>query len=1616
MNTKCFLLVNVVVAGCCLFIAGPLSAQTVAAPVVVTTDKSLVAEDVADGSVTRVRLVKKVRVLPIKVTTPEIPSTHADDSDYVYQLTSLSLIGVALSQPQTIGNPDTATPATVPVTLTDVHLNREIVFQVLAVFDVKPKPMVPAASAGVLSRNKRLELTSGPLLVHVDNTPPVADRVDVRRFPGGGGFVKIELKDNDLDPASAVKTAFEVKHKIKDSQGRPINGAGNKQVELPVDFTGEPDYNAATQTVTLNFANLNPGEYDVKISGLKDTVGNPADAQDQTKPFSVPGGRLRGDHIEYPEFLAPKQKETEFDQPGHKVETRVVRLFYYRDARRVVQIINRNVRNLNQVGVDQAQRLAEKAREDAEDRTQERREAEAKAIRAAQKTRATRGKLNEAEAELAKATKEKDRADADKAEAENLINGFDYPLGHMTGGDKLQAYYTAVEKKQAEIVEFKRMNPSATASDPQLVKLEEDLRQLKSVKNRLFALDRLKKRSETLSNRADAKIGSRSADAAQLRTELVTDQQAEVDEREKIQPADAKELRARTEQFRREVGTGLADPDTYASGDIVSIDPVTQVSMSVIGEGVIQLRGPIRGINKVRRMIHQIDVPVGQVKVGIHTIQVNGEHGDRMELVYEEIEKHLAQSRFLANQSGLLVRKAVAHVADQVAAAVDNGYIPHGTEHLVVQGDGQTLRNQRYLYCFFGDDFIGELQEMDSELLNTENKMLSLHSMDTLGLSGALMVTALADHPIRLAIVQEFQRLVACELPQREAENYRSLTKTRHANPTLNKILTRHFQGTLDRRDEKRIWKNAARTYNFASSIGFFNNQLHGNGTLNSMQFAVIRLAQSLKAQLVSEMEYRNLLLEKSLLEKNEDEIPKKMKDAENKAARALEKEQKAKKAAEDSLRNMIKADIDTVVSGLFTMLKQLGAAAKEPEGKTIDGAWAALGQIQDPALDPLKAAVPRQFKPEERILHLYKLLNDSLKIVQNEEARTALETLRDAYAKPTFAVRLSQIVKSHMSPQALDQLNQNLIDTFLPELATGIQLDSELAEAKVNFAITLLGLDFKNVTSRIPELEDQSMKPDFQRVYEGARSEAIKIVHNQIPKLRVLARRTTLLQKREEKAENISATAKEAAKKQESLLFAQRVLNQSLDEKEEQAVELLEAMRSHTSNVDNYLKRLAIALEDDINAQFYNPAFQQIRRASRYWDVSLGQIETTTILTNNRTFAKVSPAASFEFDLPHRDLLITEAFKGAKALSTEYGNLMQDGTFLAAGSMLSGQPAAGLVGSQSPIQQIPGLPPSQPQEFGAALQALIPEPSVFKIETGTGFEIKPVIQPDGYSIVYNFNYTYTTNVREPVRADEKHLGRVKRHFVHTDVQTSSYELREVSRYTVALKASRTSRGVPLFEDIPLAGALFRPLPSAESSLQENIILASSVIYPTLYDLMGLRWSPYADEIASTKLKSNKYEAQMRRTSLQDTMLQRARDVVDQRAGLLTDCPPQSCPPKPNGQDGSLGVDVPAPAVFSSESGPVFLQPRKMPAMSNQPGGLVPGGSSRSINTNPRRREIEKARQPEPGDQKPQLLANGNPNIRRTGTLVEQHQPQNQQRTQPRRSLFQRMFRRSVKR
>ncbi|MFO0946709.1 MAG: hypothetical protein U1D30_12300 [Planctomycetota bacterium] len=1290
-----------------------------------------------------------------------------------------------------------------------------------------------ATFANSMVPNSPAVVTSEPFLVRVDERPPTPTSVTASSKADGSTEVIISLDDNDiLDPLPAE--SFKLSKVALDATGSPT------MVEVPA--AAPPTIAEDRRSIRLTYLGVPPGVYTFVIEGkaLTDILGNTNSTKGfELKVSAAPPPPAKITQTEFPEHVPRIMDNQEFN-PGDTVDTRVIRLFYFRDAHRVVQIINRDVQQLNKLSFDNARIEANKARTSADEKTDARRLKELEAIDAASRAQELQAKL------------------------EDLQN-------------QLAAELAKPQPTQAVVTDLQRQIASTTE-----------------------------------------KLASTETEAVKRQNELTS--------------AQATEDRAREDQFRKEVAAGLADPDTYAKGKIDSVDPVLQVSLSVIGEGVIQARGPLRGIFKIARMIHQIDTPVGQVKVGIHTVQVNGENGNRMELVYEKIDKHLAQSRFLTTQSLEMFRKAVVMVADQVASQVDAGYLPPGApaEVVVVPGSGlpPDLRAVRYGYAFFGPDFIRELAQMDSELLNAENKLLALNSMDTISLAGAIAMAALADHPIRQDIIHTFLSLVQSELPRIETDYYRALTRIRHSDRLVNAILVGHFQDKLDFKDMVRIEENARRTYQFSGLVNHMNTQLSGPGTLNSVQFATVRLAQALKAQLAAELELNNLRVERSLIETREGQIEEEAKKAKEAAAEAERAERDAGDA-KSQVNDVFDLLIRSTMTRAIASLEQEVVKQKENCAATVKEMRVNDSEMETASLKAwnnwLQSAIPADSESRISDASKEKLdLNERMAIV--ESVGRLLAGLKSRFE----AVDMNA---------SLPLMRSALQEQYLQSLAAGPTANVTLANEMISSAQELLSITYDSV----PGFNDANDR--VKTIYGEICIKILNDISQQLAddgmvELRNGARRLR------DGLRDVEATRKKSIEASENLLekqeklFAKRLLDQLIDEQEEKAVELLEAMRSHVSNIDNYLKRIATAIEDDVNAQFYNPAFLDIRRASRFWDVSLGQIETTTILTNNRTFAKVQPTATMEFDLPKRGIMIQEGMLGAKALVQDVGNLANDPTFLTAAAMLSGQPAAGVKGSLSPVQTVggtQGFPPNP--ELGASLQALVPDPEVYKFETGTGFEIRPVIQPDGQSIVYSFDYMYTTNIREPVNANEKHLGRVKRHFVHTDVQTSSYELREVSRYTVALRAARTTKGVPLLEDIPAVGALFRPLPSAESSLQENIILASSVVYPTVYDLYGLRWSRYADAIASTRLAADKKNEQHRYHEMRNQILAITRKQVNERIGIPSTARMQEDPRALVAPPSMLNAPrFQRPQALLHEDDP---QRGGMPNMSPHPGGLM---------------------------------------------------------------------------
>ena len=76
----------------------------------------------------------------------------------------------------------------------------------------------------------------------------------------------------------------------------------------------------------------------------------------------------------------------------------------------------------------------------------------------------------------------------------------------------------------------------------------------------------------------------------------------------------------------------------------------------------MHLRGPLEGVNAITKMIHEIDQPVGEVKIGIHVVQFSemegaGRLGPCLAGTY------LGQARQMSQTSQLLFRTALSNVA-----------------------------------------------------------------------------------------------------------------------------------------------------------------------------------------------------------------------------------------------------------------------------------------------------------------------------------------------------------------------------------------------------------------------------------------------------------------------------------------------------------------------------------------------------------------------------------------------------------------------------------------------------------------------------------------------------------------------------------------------------------------------------------------------------------------------------------------------------------------------------------------------------------------------------------------------------------------------------------------
>jgi hypothetical protein len=1411
-----------------------------------------------------------------------------------------------------------------------------------------------------------------PFQVTLDTQGPILRDAVFSGDPNKGPEVALEFETEDLDLSSAETPGNYRVERIRED--------GTFAPHEPID-AATVDHEKKN-LVRLTFGKLDAGIYRVTVNGtevagdtkpLQDRVGNFAGGSgskgnNQQRTFNAAARAKPGQFVEFPEFqpTLPQPQFARRINPADKVVTEVVRLYYYRDAHRVAQLINRTAESLNRAAVDLARRRAEDARVSADDATDRRRSSEREAVRRAEELRRAEHEAAQARQDLTAAQQDQQRLTDRQAALQRQIEDFEarFPNFHADYSaaaaahrqaevnlwqandalanqqNQIRAKLEEIQNLQGALTQHPADHPSAPAWRQQLNAAHADLARLRTDETTLMKDRDAKQAAWNLATQQlepftaqkavidkwtsdksamDAAAAAASSQATSQRQLVVNKEGVLANLRntaatanETAITAQAKEDRAREQQFRLEVSAAHEDPDTYAPAKLDSVDPVAQVSVQVIGEGLIQLRGPQKGVNKIKTAINQIDAPVGQVKVEVVTVQLNGERGERMEAPLGRVEAHLGLGRFLTAQSLMLLRQAIQEEATRIAQEQD-----HGSRY-------QIDRDRKYLYGFFGQDFIDELYEMDSEFLNTENKLLSLHSMDTVSLHQALFIMALAKNEVRQMILANFMAKVRAELVQAEFD-YRCSSE-------LAPFKTRTFFFPSDPRCKKQthwyqvVAENNQLRYNFRNLQTFYAAMDATAGdAMNPVQREFIRLAQIFKARLVTELELKQRVIERAMIEDDRER-------------NLLEEEQ-----AEASIRQQVLTTTRDVrqlefaaSDGFIQALSALQVLLAQQRVRSENVALLnAARQSAENALPKLSEALPKEeldvpsvkfaLHDGRTILHLLQAGQEWRPLTKQaagayqkarQESTNALAAIQEALQRKPHLNLLGKGDKGDAEVwlRAVESAMQNPAgggDVFF--LAGSVLRPIvEHSRTPLSFLAAAVAEDQKSIEeisqlfaeyARVADVRNFNWTATvdaYQRLSLAIKSLAgdpaqVAAIESSVQSTYRQAEQLELARKRLENARFYLQQTR-------SSLDRRKLLDFLIEEHESKYIDLLDGVRAQIASMDNHLKRLSIALEDDFKLQFYDPAFVRIRDAAREWDVTLGQVERTSILTNNRAFAKVMPQATMEFDLPKRKIAVAEAFDSAKALVDDYGALLNDPTFLAAYQIMGGKASNGKV--QNVLPGLPSQTDEQQMGFsnpfagppGSSLQALVPDPSVYKFETGTGFEVRPVIQPDGNSIVYDFNYMYTTEVREPVRADEKHLGRIKRHFINTQVQTSSFELREISRYQVALKAARTSQGVPLLQDIPIAGLAFRPLPSAESSIQQNVILGSSVVYPTLFDLMGLRWAPSVVDLNHISVRDAEHVVRGRRWSIESSVFQQSSEYVDRLLGIEYDTPQQYRP------------------------------------------------------------------------------------------------------------------------
>ncbi|MBC8136311.1 MAG: hypothetical protein H8F28_10530 [Fibrella sp.] len=283
----------------------------------------------------------------------------------------------------------------------------------------------------------------------------------------------------------------------------------------------------------------------------------------------------------------------------------------------------------------------------------------------------------------------------------------------------------------------------------------------------------------------------------------------------------------------------------------------------------------------------------------------------------------------------------------------------------------------------------------------------------------------------------------------------------------------------------------------------------------------------------------------------------------------------------------------------------------------------------------------------------------------------------------------------------------------------------------------------------------------------------------------------------------------------------------------------------------DSMIRAMIDHYDGDLNRLLRRPAMNNIRYqiSTNLKGVSLGAVEETSFLATNRRVTRVEPVGTGSLTASET----VDYSEAASTLATLYTKQKErEGT---QNSFMNGLLSAGVasaVGAPPETQVIAGAaslisgllaPNSQNPENDLAAAG-----EVYSISSGNVYKVTPIFGPSGQSMRFQFDFAGTTRVREPGGTLNPTLPRIERHTVNTEVALTNLEMKQIasfdSNYQIGLP-KRQSGGLPLVNQLPLLKELplvgyFTKREGEPSLRQRSVILAQSVMYPTIGDIIGL--------------------------------------------------------------------------------------------------------------------------------------------------------------------------------